>query len=194
MDINHNKNNSTFQINDKLSALLTHNYKFDISNYLYANPELFEDLFELALQEHPKLSWRAAWAFYDFINSKKHIVEENQHRIFKILPFREENHQRELLKLIDEIEIDENYIALAFDECLKLWVQLYKKPSVRYNAFKIMLKLANKYTIFQNEFIFYTSSKYIESLSPGAKHSINKLLKNLSFINDENFDINDFDF
>jgi hypothetical protein len=52
-----------------------------------------------------------------------------------------------------------------------------KKPSVRYNAFKIIVKIAEKHPELSHEIGMLIQDQYIESLSETVKKSIAKMVK-----------------
>jgi len=78
------------------------------------------------------------------------------------------------------MELDEKYESVLFDICMGVWEQINKAPSVRVNALKMIIKIANKHPELRQEISFLTQEHYVDSLSPGAKHSIKKLMKELN--------------
>ncbi len=163
-----------------LEQILTQCYKGEMVDFIYANPERIEQLIELALKDDSKLSWRASWLLWSCMEPNDFRVREYLGKILDVIPLKKDNHQRELLKILQNMEIDENHIGVLFDICLKIWVQLNKQPAVRYNAFKTMLRIAECYPIFINEIEFYSEERFIKVLTPGAKHSIYKMLSNFN--------------
>ena len=63
---------------------------------------------------------------------------------------------------------------------MDIWEQTNKTPSVRVNALKFIIKIAKKHNELAKEIIFLTEDHYLESLSPGVKHSVSKLMKELT--------------
>lgn len=105
---------------------------------------------------------------------KKHID-----LILSTLLDRNESQQREFLRILFKMKLSENQEAILFDNCIEIWKSIHKKPGVRYAAFKILIKTAEKYPELLNEIFILTQPHYIDTLSKGAKHSINKILMKL---------------
>jgi hypothetical protein len=83
------------------------------------------------------------------------------------------------------MELDEKYEGVLFDICLGIWEQIDKSPSVRINALKMIIKIANKHPELTQEILFLTEDHYLASLSPGAKHSALKLMTELLHLKKE---------
>jgi hypothetical protein len=60
---------------------------------------------------------------------------------------------------------------------MDVWEQISKAPSVRVNALKMIIKIADKHPELRQEISFLTQDHYLDFLSPGAKHSIKILMK-----------------
>ena len=71
-------------------------------------------------------------------------------------------------------EEQEGYL---FNVCINLWEKVNKKPSVRFTAFRFIIKIANKHTDLANEISFYTQNQYLDTLSPAVNRSIYKMIK-----------------
>jgi hypothetical protein len=64
----------------------------------------------------------------------------------------------------------------AFEICVNIWEKLGKQPSVRYNAFKLMVKIIKKHPELSKELALITESQYMDSLSDTVKRSISKMI------------------
>lgn len=111
-------------------------------------------------------------------------MEENDQRIqcyvkniIEIIVDRNDDQQRELLIILQKMEIDEELEGLLFNHCASVWEKINKKPSVRLNAFKVMVKIAHKHPGLSHEIIFLTRDQYMDSLSPTVKKSISEMIK-----------------
>ncbi len=51
-----------------------------------------------------------------------------------------------------------------------------KQPSVRLNAFRLMVMIVKKYPDLLNEITFLTESQYTDTLSAGVKKYISKMI------------------
>lgn len=59
---------------------------------------------------------------------------------------------------------------------MEIWEQVGKIPSVRIFAFRLIVRIARKYPELKNEIAFLTQPHYTETLSPGIRNSVHKLL------------------
>lgn len=155
-----------------LKEILRTNYKDGVMDFMESNPEAFYDAMDLALSDDDCYNWRGAWVL------GLHI-EENDERMFgyvdKILSAMEgkaDNHQREFIKILLKMELDENQEGKLFNICVGMWEDINKKPAIRYYAIKYMLKLAKKYPELNNELDFFFQERFFTNLSPGIKRSI----------------------
>jgi hypothetical protein len=76
--------------------------------------------------------------------------------------------------------LKEEYEGKLFNLCMNIWEQIDKAPAVRVNAFKFIVKIAKKHRELAKEIAFLAQDHYLESLSPGARHSVSKLMKDLT--------------
>ena len=67
-----------------------------------------------------------------------------------------------------------------FDICVNIWEKIGKQPSVRYNAFKLIVKIVKNHPDLSKEIIFMTESHYMDSLSDTVKRSIFKMIAGLT--------------
>jgi urate oxidase len=77
------------------------------------------------------------------------------------------------------MKLNENYEGRIFDICIKVWGQKHKAPSVRMTAFKYIVKIVKKHPELTDEITFLTQEHYLESLSPGVKNSIKRIMQEL---------------
>ncbi|HOT89684.1 MAG TPA: hypothetical protein PL028_09110 [Bacteroidales bacterium] len=74
------------------------------------------------------------------------------------------------------MNLGDEYEGKLFDICAKIWEKVEKQVSVRYNAFKLMIKIIKKHPDLSKEIIFLTESHYTDSLSDTVKKSISKMI------------------
>ena len=154
------------------NILLARLYKRDLVSFLERHPDQFEDVIEMSLTDKEPEAWRAAWLLF-------HAMEENDERVkpyiktlIKKIKHKKDGHQRELLKVISRMKINEKHEGKLFDVCMTIWEQIEKSPSVRGTAFKMMLDLSKKYPELKSEIELLTQNHYIDSMSPGIRKSI----------------------
>ncbi len=164
-------------MNTALEDALKNFYVEGMLSHMEAHPEDFEKLLKMAV-ENEDYSWRAAWLmFLSMEKNDKRINSEHVRNIIEGLASKKDGHQRELLKVLSNIEIGEEHESILFDQCATIWEKVDKKPSVRSTAFKVMIKIAQKYPELFHEIQFFAQSHYLDSLSPGIKQSVIKMIK-----------------
>ena len=157
--------------------VLTNTYKAGMISYMAAHPEDFEEAIQLAISDKQPYSWRAAWLLWSIMEVNDTRIQEYIKDIIGTIANRNDDHQRELLKILQQMEINEEYEGLLFNLCTTVWDKIKKKPSVRLTAFKMMVKIAKNHPDLSREIIFLTQDQYMDSLSPAAKKSIFKMIK-----------------
>lgn len=148
-------------------------------SFMNNHPEHFEEAIELAVSDKQPYSWRAAYVLWSVIDENDNRVQKYIKKIVEAVKNKNDGHQRELIKILLIMDLGEKYEGVLFDLCLGIWEQIEKTPSVRINALKMIIKIANKHPELANEISFLTQDHYLESLSPGARHSAKKLLREL---------------
>jgi len=163
-----------------LEHKLLNSYKDEMISFMYAHPEFFEEAIQLAIADKQPYSWRAAWLLWSCMEENDQRIRKYIKRIVSSIKTKNNGHQRELLKILLQMELKEEYEGILFNICMDIWEQINKTPSVRINALKFIIKIAKKHNELAKEIIFLTEDHYLESLSPGVKHSVSKLMKELT--------------
>ncbi len=162
-----------------LEHTLTSFYKDGMIAYMNAHPEDFEEAIKLAVSDKQPYSWRAAWLLWSCMEENDQRIQAYIKNIIDTITSKKDGHQRELLHILLQMEIDEEYEGFLFDVYVTIWEKINKTPSVRITAFKMIVKIAKKYPDLYNEIKFLTQNHYLETLSPGVKKSISKIIKEL---------------
>jgi hypothetical protein len=157
--------------------LLTNTYKGDLIVQMGSHPEFFTEALQLAVSNVQPYGWRAAWLLWSCMTKNDPRVQGSIPMMLEALPQREDGHQRELLKVLYMMELDEEQEGRLFDLCAGIWEQAAKSPGVRMNALKHILKIAAKYPELKNEIAFLVQSHYLDSLSPGARRSAIRMVR-----------------
>lgn len=160
-----------------LETLLISAHKTDMVAHIRVHPDLFEELIALALGGRHPYAWRAAWLLWDCMEQNDGRLQPYVGQIIALLPHVEDGRQREFLMVLQRLEIAEAHQGRLFDECVRIWEALGKRPALRLNAFKVLFMLAQKQPELANEVLALTDDYYTETLTKGAKHSLFKLLK-----------------
>ncbi len=141
-----------------------------------SHPEFYDEAIDLAVADKHPYSWRAAWLLWSCIDKNDPRVQNHIQRILDNIRTKSDGHQRELIKILLEMYLDEKQEDYLYDLCVSLWKQTDKIPSVRFTAFKCIQKVARKYPDLTNELVLLTQAKYLDTLSPGVRRSILKSL------------------
>lgn len=160
-----------------LEHILISSYKAEMISFMGAHPEDFEEAIELAISNKQPYSWRAAWLLWSCMEENDQRIQRHIKNIISTITTRNDDHQRELLKILLQMELNEEYEGFLFNVCVTVWEKINKKPSVRLTAFKIILKIAKKHPDLSHEITFLTQNQYLDLLSPAAKKSISKMIK-----------------
>ena len=163
-----------------LELTLINSYKADMISYLAAHPEDFEEVIKLAIADKQPYSWRAAWLLWSCMEENDQRIQGYLKKIINTLSDKNDDQQRELLIILQKMEISEELEGSLFDHCVTVWERIGKKPSVRYNAFKIIVKIAKRHSDLSHEIGFLVQDQYLESLSPTVKRSISKMMKEIN--------------
>lgn len=159
---------------------LISSYKNDMISFMNSHPEYFEEAIELAVSDKQPYSWRAAFVLWSVIENNDKRIKKHINKIVKAVNGKGDGHQRELLKILLMMDLDEKYGGVLFDICMNVWEQIDKSPSVRVNALKMIIKIANKHPELKKEISFLAQDHYLETLSPGARHSVKKIMSELN--------------
>ncbi len=167
-------------IKSDLEALFKDKHlKQRIINQLNNNKKEFESFFLFSISDEEPLAWRAAWLIRDcLIKNDERLVGKGL-MITKAIKGKSDGHQRELLKNLTYIVLDEDFEGYLFDECMTIWETLACIPSTRITAFKTMMRIAEKYPELKQDLKLLTGPEYTENLTPGIAASLRKELKKL---------------
>jgi hypothetical protein len=160
-----------------LEHILTNAYKAEMISYMDAHPEDFEEAVTLAVSDKQPYAWRAAWLLWSVMKENDRRIRGYIKNILNTLTTKNDGHQRELLKILLLMELNEEDEGLLFTVCVPVWEKTTNKPSVRLTAFKIIVKTAKKYPALSREISFLTQNQYLDSLSSAVKKSVAGMIK-----------------
>ncbi len=152
-------------------------YKDEMISFLKENPEHFDEAIQLSITDKQPYSWRAAFLIWGCMEDNDARIQKHILPIIKCIKDKKDGHQRELLKILYKMKIDKRYEGRIFDICMNLWEQIDKAPSIRSTALKFIIKIAKKYPELLNEIAFLTQDHFLETLSPGVKNSVRKMME-----------------
>lgn len=151
-------------------------YKDELVNFLKSHPEYFDEAIGLAVSNKQPYSWRSAFLLFDCMEENDFRVQKHLKKIVNSIDNKKDGHQRELLKILLKMKINKKYEGKIFNICMNLWEHIDKAPSVRITALKFIIKIAKKHKELSDEILFITQDHYLQTLSPGIKCSVEKLL------------------
>ena len=161
----------------KLEHKLITSYKEEMIAFMNSHPEHFEEAVELAIGNKEKVCWRAAFLLWGCMEKNDLRIKKHINKIIKVIPEKKDGHQRELIKILSKMELNEDQEGSLFNICMNLWEQLDKVPSIRMTAFKFIMRMVDKYPELSEEISVITQNHYLETLSPGVRHSISRMIK-----------------
>ena len=160
-----------------LAYILTSYHKDEMIEELTKH-QLFDEVFKLAIASDT-LSPRAAYM-------PSHLCKKNDSRlsnsfdaIVNAVHDKPDGQQRDLLRTLQQLDLNEDQIGEAYDLCSKLWMETLKIPSVRYIAFLFMIEIAKQHPELKEDLKLMSDELYMESLSPGIKRSLTAKLNKL---------------
>lgn len=142
---------------------------------LNQQPERFTECLNLAKSDEPLIAWRAAFLLDHTCSKFDNRLNTQIDSLIKVLPEKEDGHQRCLLRVLLKQKHSEDQESKLFDICLGIWEQVNKIPSVRITALEFVLKTAKKYPDLKNELDFILDPRFTETLSPGILKTFERL-------------------
>ena len=146
-----------------------------MNSFLEKHPHQFGKVIDAALINQEPQGWRAAWLLVHGMKKNDERVKGKINAMIKGLTGKKDGHQRELLKVLEKMELNEDQEGRLFDACITIWESVGKSPSVRIFAYKFITQMAKKYPELNNEIEYLSQSHYTETLSPGIKKSFDKM-------------------
>jgi len=156
-------------------ALMTFK-KNEMISFVVSHPEYFDEAVSLAVKNKQPYSWRSAFVLWGCITENDLRLKKHINKIVYSIRGKNDGHQRELIKILMKMELNEKQEAVLFDVCMNLWEQINKTPSIRHTAFKYIIKTVKKYPELQDEISCLLTSRYLDTLSPGVRNSISRLI------------------
>lgn len=156
--------------------ILISTYKVDTLAFFNAHPACFNEAIKLAISDKQPYSWRATILLWTCMKKNDKRIRKYLPQLIEALPHRKYNQQRELLKVFEMMDLDEDDEGILFNHCVALWEKIESKPSLRFSAFRLMVKIATHHPVLIEELKLLTQEYYMLSLSPAVHKSISKLM------------------
>ncbi len=149
--------------------------KDDMVALVNSSTECFDETLDLATQNIELVSWRAAWVLFHSMKRNDQRFFPFIHQMIMAIPGKNDGHQREILRIIEQLEVPEEHEGVLFDLCMTIWEQTGRIPSLRLFAFRTICRIASKYPELKSELSFITQSHYTDSLSPGIRRAVQSM-------------------
>lgn len=94
--------------------------KENIIRLLQENPEEIQQLLGIAVDVNHESSWRACWMLRSALENGDRRISEISSKLVEILPVAKDNHQREIVCLLDKTEVKEQDEGKLFDACITM--------------------------------------------------------------------------
>ncbi len=147
--------------------------------FVAQNPESFDEAVQLVVSNKEPYAWRATWLVCTCMKKNDVRIAEYVNDLVVALPKRSSNQQRELLKILFEMDLDEEAEGLLFEYCINIWERVSEQSSLRFYALKQMVKTAQKYPELKAEIKILMQEEYLETFSAGIRNSADRLVKSL---------------
>ena len=161
--------------------------KVEMISFMETHPESFEEAINLALSDKQPYAWRSAFLLWSCIKINDPRIQARVKDIIAAVKNKNDGHQRELIKILLKMELKSKQEGILFNLCMNIWEQIEKKPSVRITALKFILKIVKKYPELSNEINVLMQDHYLQTLSPGVKRSVSKMMKEEDNRQDQDF-------
>lgn len=149
----------------------------ELVNMINVDNSSFEECIRLAIADKDPTSWRAAWALFHSTKKRDSRLTPFIDQILAVIPLKHDGHQRELIKLVLKVPLNEEQEGVLFDCCMSIWEKVGKSPSVRSFAFNFIFLTIQKYPELKGEIKFLVQEEYISPLSPGVRKGVEKKVK-----------------
>jgi len=160
---------------ESLENMLMTSNKAGMMAYMAQHPGEVFPAIHLALTNKKPQARRAATLVWSCIGENDERVRPYLNDIIAALPSKSDDHQRELLKIVLPMLLNDEQEGRLFNFCVSLWEQIGKNPSVRFTAFRMMAKIARNHPELASEIKLFTQPEYLDTLWVTAKKSIAKL-------------------
>jgi len=149
-----------------------------LMTYLLENANLADACIVWAVESTDAKGWRAAWLLYHYTKKRQAFLQPHIQAFLDAIPLKKEGHQRELLKLLEPLKLNDFQEGQLFDICMTIWEKISHSPSVRITAFRILLQIAKRYPELKTELLLFMGEDYTSTLSSGILQSFERLKKN----------------
>lgn len=149
-----------------------------VKDIIFQKPELYEEVFELVLQNEEPYSRRAIWVF-DAVDEELNGVAKPflPLLIDKLDAFEHDGLKRHSMRLLSRHKIPEEQTVKVLDYCFKM-LTLYEAAAIKVHAMQILYNLSQKEPDLKHELISAIELTVQEGTT-GVKNRGQRMLKKL---------------
>ena len=138
-----------------------------------------DSLVGIGISNDKDVAWRAIWIIQALCTFNDERLQVHTDDLLDAIKDKPDGHQRELLKLLGKIQLNETQEGKLYEHCADIWVAVRKSPSVRITALKHLATIVSKYPDLRNELQYFADTHYLDSLSPGIRKSAIRTINSL---------------
>ncbi len=157
-----------------LEHILSKGRKADMIAYIGATPGAFEEVLELATSDREPVCWRSAWILKNCMKKNDERVRPYVGDFVNVLADKKDGHQRELLKILLMMDLEDEYVSFVYDFCVRAWKEPSNQSSLRHTSIGFILKCAKANSDFAADIPELSHSIYMNTLTPGVKYSVQR--------------------
>lgn len=157
-----------------LVNILSTGTREEIEVFLDTLPDAFDALLNITISDKDPASWKAAWIIQHTIETNDTRLDDFIPEIINRMPLKKPGHQRELLKILLQLTIEEEYQSPVYEHCVSIWKNEKMPPGLRFTAMKMILQLGDNFREFALSIPELADDKYLVTLAAGTRRSIKK--------------------
>ena len=166
-------------LTDLKSTLLGRFNKEKFIRTVQSDPGRYQELLRFSLSDEIPLGWRAAWIL-------RHVLDPEEPQLLSMLPTvikhigsYDESKQREWLKILSKLNIQEDLEGHLYNTCVEVWLNVRNHSALRISAMQCIVRVIRKYPELKEELLHITQSEFLDPLTPGIRRTFNKLVSDL---------------
>ena len=154
--------------------------KNKIIRYVGTDPKRFDELVKIFLGDTYRLTQWAGWPLSDIVKKHPELIRPYLKRVLKTIdkPGMHVAVKRNVMRLLQFIDIPSSVSGLAFDKAFKLFSDTSEPIAVRVFAMTVMTQVAMKEPVLKNEVIIAIEEQ-LPYGSAGYRSRASRLLKAL---------------
>lgn len=167
------------KIHKEIEEKLLNSYQNEQVDFIKSNPDYYPVLISLAFSNTEPLNWRAAYLIANSMEKNDKRLTSHIDIIIENLPRKKDGHQREFIKILSQMKLNDDQEGEFYELCYKLCQHPGKQASVKVYALKFIIRMVKKYPELKSEAEFLSQKQFLSNLSHGVLNSYGKLLNTI---------------